>query len=170
MNAKPVAAGDRTRPSGSAPPTEVDFGWALRTLSRFFSMWAAAAVEDLPGGPRGYLVLDAVARGVHSSQLAIARHIGLDKTAMTYLLDELEAAKLLGRRPDPSDRRARLLALTAKGERTLGRSRERVARAQERLLSALTPSEARQFEAMLERIALGAIENPDEASTDGCAT
>ncbi len=37
---------------------------------------------------------------------------------MTYLLDDLEAAGLIERRPDPSDRRARRLAATPHGRDT----------------------------------------------------
>jgi DNA-binding MarR family transcriptional regulator len=34
---------------------------------------------------------------------------------MTYLLDDLEAASLIERRPDPADRRARRIVATQKG-------------------------------------------------------
>ena len=38
---------------------------------------------------------------------------------MTYLLDDLEKAGLIERRPDPADRRARRIAATASGRRLL---------------------------------------------------
>lgn len=135
---------------------ETDFGWAVSVFSGAFGKWAAQAVADLPGGPRGYLVLDAVSRGEHGSQLELARRLRVDRTAMTYLLDELEAAKLVTRRPDPADRRARLVALTAKGTRTLTRSRSQIDVAEQRLLSTLDASEALQFRRMLERVAIAA--------------
>jgi DNA-binding MarR family transcriptional regulator len=54
------------------------------------------ALADLPGGPRGYQVLAAAAGDEHGSQLALAQHLGVDRTVMTYLLDDLEAAGLIG--------------------------------------------------------------------------
>jgi DNA-binding MarR family transcriptional regulator len=64
------------------------------------------AVAEVPGGPRGYLVLASLGRGEPSTQVALAQHLGVDRTMMTYLLDDLEDAGLVQRRPDPADRRA----------------------------------------------------------------
>src|SRR5579875_4160574 len=75
-----------------------DLGWGLAIVARVLRENAAAAVADLPGGPRGYLVLATVARGRARSQLALAQACGVDKTVMTYLLDDLERAGLLERR------------------------------------------------------------------------
>jgi hypothetical protein len=52
---------------------------------------AHAAVADVPGGPRGYQVLAAAAHGAVGSQLALAQHLGVDRTVMTYLLDGEDA-------------------------------------------------------------------------------
>jgi DNA-binding MarR family transcriptional regulator len=38
---------------------------------------------------------------------------------MTYLLDDLEAAKLVERQPDPADRRSRRVVATAHGREVL---------------------------------------------------
>ena len=67
-------------------------------------------------GARGYLVLAVAGQGEPKSQLALAQHLGVDRTAMTYLLDDLEAAGLVERRPDPADRRARRVTLTDAGQ------------------------------------------------------
>src|SRR5580692_8946995 len=98
-----------------------DLGWGLGTVFRAYVKAAHEAVADLPGGPRGYQVLAAAAQGTVGSQLALAQHLGVDRTVMTYLLDDLEAAGLIERRPDPSDRRARRLVATPHGRATLTR-------------------------------------------------
>src|ERR1700754_1167367 len=67
---------------------------------------AEEALGGVPGAPRGYQVLSTAGRGEPRSQLALAQHLGVDRTVMTYLLDDLEGAGLVERRPDPSDRRA----------------------------------------------------------------
>ncbi len=66
-----------------------DLGWALGVLSRFYVKAAAATFAEVPGGARGYQVLAASARDEHGSQLALAQHLGVDRTVMTYLLDGL---------------------------------------------------------------------------------
>ncbi len=105
-----------------------DLGWGLGTVFRAYVAAAHEAVADLPGGPRGYQVLSAAAHGTVGSQLALAQHLGIDRTVMTYLLDDLEAATLIERRPDPSDRRARRVVATQHGSELLteldGRLRE----------------------------------------------
>src|SRR4051794_3080233 len=77
-----------------------DLGWGLGVVFRAYVAAANAAVSDLPGGQRGYQVLAAAAKGAVSSQLALAQHLGVDRTVMTYLLDDLESAGLIERRPD----------------------------------------------------------------------
>lgn len=79
-------------------------------------------------------VLDAVLRAGHTVTLAQARifqRIGPDGTRLTSLaeqaqvtkqtasalVDQLEAAGYVERRPDPSDARARLVCISAKGTR-----------------------------------------------------
>jgi DNA-binding MarR family transcriptional regulator len=115
------------------------------------------ALADLPGGPRGYQVLAAAAGDGHGSQLALAQHLGVDRTVMTYLLDDLEAARLIERRPDPADRRARRIVATPDGRSCLTRLDERLRAAEEQLLSGLDAGPDRQvFRTLLRRLALHA--------------
>lgn len=104
------------------------------------------------------MVLSSISRGRPASQLALANHLGVDRTVMTYLLDELETAGLLERRPDPADRRTRQLLITAKGSETLVEYTTRLRRAEARLLAPLDSSEADDFRGMIERIAQAAIQ------------
>lgn len=130
-----------------------DLGWALGVVSRRYRERAMSAVEDLPAGPRGYHVLAAVSGGHPRSQLALARRLGIDKTVMTYLLDELERAKLITRRPDPADRRARQVVITTRGTRALTRAREQVAAAESDLLTDLDAGDIAALRDVLGRLA-----------------
>ena len=131
-----------------------DLGWALGVLFRAYSKAASAAFADVPGGPRGYQVLTAVGRSDPRSQLELANHLGLDRTVMTYLLDDLERAGLIERRPDPADRRARRIVATAAG-RELGCSlAKRLMAAEEHVLAGLDrPGERDNFRRLLQRLA-----------------
>jgi DNA-binding MarR family transcriptional regulator len=65
----------------------------------------------------GYVVLNALDDGPARTQAALAQAIGADKTRIIAILDELQQDGLITREPDPADRRARLLAITAAGRR-----------------------------------------------------
>jgi DNA-binding MarR family transcriptional regulator len=114
-----------------------DLGWGLGTVFRAYVTAAHAAVADLPGGPRGYQVLSAAAHGTVTSQLALAQHLGVDRTVMTYLLDDLAAAGLIERRPDPADRRARRIVATTRGTKLLAALDDRLQTAEAQLLTPL---------------------------------
>src|ERR1700729_2769987 len=114
-----------------------DLGWGLGTVFRAYVTAAHEAVADLPGGPRGYQVLSAADHGAVGSQLALAQHLGVDRTVMTYLLDDLESANLIERRPDPADRRARRIVATDKGNELLSSLNDRLQAAEAHLLGPL---------------------------------
>ena len=129
--------------------TAHDFGWALGTLLRAYLKQAHAAFKDLPGGPRAYQVMSIAASETCETQAAIAERIGLDRTAMTHLIDGLESHKLVRRIPDAEDRRARHVALTARGRTVLAEMTERVEHIERSVLAGLSPADAGQLRTIL---------------------
>jgi DNA-binding MarR family transcriptional regulator len=147
MNADPVT-------SGCTDVLRDDLGWALGVVFRSYAKAASAAFTDVPGGPRGYQVLAAAARSRPGSQQELASHLGVDRTVMTYLLDDLERAGLIERRPDPADRRARRIAATGRGAALLGDLDQRLRAAEDGVLSGLrTEGDREAFRALLQRLA-----------------
>jgi DNA-binding MarR family transcriptional regulator len=144
---------------------ESDLGWALATVMRSYLRAAREAVDDLPGGPRGYQVLSVAECGEAHSQLAMAQHLGVDRTVMTYLLDDLEGAGLLERKPDPTDRRARRILLTEAGRTRLCELERRLREAGEALLRPLEAEEREVFRGLMRRLAVSSGEH----SVDACA-
>jgi DNA-binding MarR family transcriptional regulator len=148
-----------------------DLGWGLGTLFRAYVVAAHDAVADLPGGPRGYQVLSAAAQGTVGSQLALAQHLGIDRTVMTYLLDDLEAANLIERRPDPADRRARRVVATQHGSELLVELHERLRAAEAFLLTPLDQEASESFRAQVRLLAtrldaLDPLESPCELAEE----
>jgi DNA-binding MarR family transcriptional regulator len=135
------------------PGVEADLGWALGAIMRSYLRAVRELVTDVPGGVRGYLVLAAAGKGEPSTQLALAQHLGVDRTAMTYLIDDLEAGGLVERRPDPADRRARRVALTDAGHARLRELRADLRRAEDRLLEPLHDEERTVLRTLLQRLA-----------------
>jgi DNA-binding MarR family transcriptional regulator len=153
---KTVDASQAADPCAGAPVPDgcrAELGWGLLTTARAFAQWAAEAVADLPGGLRGHLVLASIAQGQAPSQAVLAGQIGLDRTVMTYLVDDLERAGFLERRPDPTDRRARLLIITEAGTAALSEYRTRIDAAEDRLLGELDADERSSFRRAVERMA-----------------
>lgn len=132
-----------------------DLGQALGTLLRAYLQRAGTAVADLPGGPRGYQLLATASSGRCANQAGIAASIGIDRTVMTYLVDDLETAGLVERRPDPVDRRARQVLLTAAGHTTLAQATARLAEVESAVLAGLDADEAATFRRLLDKVTAG---------------
>ncbi|MGD8149266.1 MarR family winged helix-turn-helix transcriptional regulator [Ornithinimicrobium sp. Y1694] len=73
--------------------------------------------------------------GIRVSHLAA--HLGIAPRSATEVADALEELGLLEREPDPTDRRAVLLTLTAEGRHTVGVVRDRRRAAAEEALATL---------------------------------
>ncbi|NUT53767.1 MAG: winged helix-turn-helix transcriptional regulator [Saccharothrix sp.] len=86
-----------------------------------------------------YVVLTELARGAAPTQLALSRAVGVDKTKMVAIIDGMETAGLVSRRPDPDDRRARIIEPTPQGHDRLHAARDAVRRMEDDFLSALPP-------------------------------
>jgi DNA-binding MarR family transcriptional regulator len=74
---------------------------------------------------------------------------------MTNRLDRLELAGLIERRPDPNDRRGKLIALTAAGRRIIDQTITRQVANEKRLLSVLTTAEQEKLNALLKKLIAG---------------
>jgi DNA-binding MarR family transcriptional regulator len=85
----------------------------------------------------GYIALSQVVRAPAGTQLELARAIRYDKTRLIALLDELERDGLVTRRPDPADRRARTIEITAEGRRRHAAARASIREMEEDVLAGL---------------------------------
>lgn len=72
-----------------------DLGLSLLVLMRAYRTVVASVLDDVPQGARGYQTLAVVVRGDQQNQLALATYLGIDRTVMTYLIDDLVTAGLV---------------------------------------------------------------------------
>jgi DNA-binding MarR family transcriptional regulator len=100
----------------------------------------------------GYVVLLALDRSSMRSQAALAAAIGADKTRIIRTLDDLQDDGFIERRPDPDDRRVRLLAITEAGRRAKDAAQDDIQRGEERWLGEVNAEERRVFLRVLERL------------------
>jgi DNA-binding MarR family transcriptional regulator len=92
------------------------------------SMWAYVALSHLARNPAG-------------TQLVLAQAMRYDKTRLIGLLDALEDGGLITRTVDPTDRRARIVALTEAGEARYAAVRADIRAMEDELLEDLSPVE-----------------------------
>jgi MarR family transcriptional regulator, transcriptional regulator for hemolysin len=139
-----------------------DFGWALGVLLRSYRDLVAEAVGEFPHGSRGYALMAEVFRGAQPSQLALANHLGIDRTVMTYLVDDLESAGLVERRANPTDRRQRQLIATPRGRELVEGACQSVVQAQADLLGTLGADERVTLRRLLNKAASATGEDLDD--------
>ena len=83
------------------------------------------------------------------SQQEVARRLGLDRTTMVALIDELETKNLVSRSPAPDDRRKNVVALTAHGRETLTAALAATTEAENNFLAPLSRADAETFRRLL---------------------
>ena len=101
--------------------------------------------------PRQFALLHAVALVQGRSQQALAESIGVPKSGMVAIVDDLEERGLLERRR--SDRRTHALHLTRAGSDLLRRTARTAAEHDEELAAPLSVAERRQLVALLAKLA-----------------
>jgi DNA-binding MarR family transcriptional regulator len=126
---------------------------------------AIERLEPLGLSPRAWGVLSTLAESGPLTQIELATTMAIDRTAMVYLLDDLEQRKLVERVRSPQDRRAFLIHLTLGGRDAQRRAAAALDGAAETLLAPLGEADRRHLMDLLARIAshwqqLSAIQPP----------
>lgn len=103
----------------------------------------------------------ALHRGVDATRLSAL--IAFDRSTIGDVLDRMEHKGWIVRRPAPSDRRIKIIELSAKGTALLRRVGPAVHRVQERILAPLAPADRTCFIRILQQLADPKNERPNEA-------
>lgn len=131
-----------------------DLGWLLVTgRNRLLAkLDHALAPLDLTAAQSG--VLHGIARGIATTPATLCQLLDYDRGAMTRLLDRMEAKGLLVRLPNPADRRAIILELTAKGHSLYPKMQPKIDAVFDQALRDLDPDQAKTLVALLCRVVL----------------
>lgn len=98
-----------------------------------------------------YPLLTTLARLGPLSTVRLAEEVGIDRSGASRYADRLEAAELVARSPDPSDRRATLVCLTPAGTTLVGQLREVLVEQLKQLIVRWPPGQA---EALIQGVEL----------------
>ena len=155
-----------SHPSADAPVAE--FAGQL-----FFRLWRASHVRaaDVLGSvgltPALFGLLNVIGAREGAIQQELGAAMGIDRSTMVSLIDQLESAGLAKRRRSATDRRAREIAITPKGRRLLQRARRMIAQVENEVLAGLTADERGQLLALLRRALDSAPTQPLWSSQEG---
>jgi DNA-binding MarR family transcriptional regulator len=111
-----------------------------------------AALEPLGAPLPAVQILKRAAAGRDLSQLELAQELDLEPAALSRLLADLEARRLVTRRRDPRDRRRMLMAPTAAGVALLARAQPPAVAAVRGLVARLDRSEQADLCRLLEKL------------------
>ena len=109
-------------------------------------------------------VLIHLARQQGIKQAILAESLGIRPITLVRLLDRLEADGFVARLPDPDDRRARLLVLTAKARPIIDYACDLTRKTYDDLQLGISKAEASQLRALLRRIRSNLTDRLDETT------
>jgi len=135
-------------------------GYLLKHAQLRMAELSAAALAPFGITGRELAVLLAIDSQAPLSQQEAARRLGVDRTTMVALIDELEGKQLVQRRQDPADRRKNVVALTPAGRGTLRKAGKASDEAERRFLAPLTGDQAAEVREALRRIAFPSVTEP----------
>lgn len=139
-------------------PTLLGYQLRLAQLAVFRDFAAASREFGVSPGRFGMLVLVEANPGVTQTRLAEA--VGLDRSTLVAVLDQLEERGLLERRQG-ADRRTNGLWLTRRGKAMLGRMKARILAHEAHIAAQLSDAERRALLGLLRRLVAAA---PDDLS------
>jgi MarR family transcriptional regulator for hemolysin len=146
----------------AAPAATTDVSFLLQHTAHVLTTQMTVALAEIGMSPRAHCVL-AHALECERTQAQLAELADLDKTTMVVTVDQLERAGLAERVPSATDRRARIIKVTAKGARVATAGQEIVDQVHQGVLGALPAQERDAFVSALNRLATGRLAAPADS-------
>jgi len=103
---------------------EVRFAFLVHDVSRLRRVMFDRIVRELGTSRSQWWVLAFLSRDDGAPQTSLAAQLDVGKVALGGLIDRLEEAGMVERRPDPVDRRVKRVFLTKEGKRLVSQNKE----------------------------------------------
>jgi DNA-binding MarR family transcriptional regulator len=121
MPHQPESSSSLEQPATNGPTPRL--GYLLKQAHQRFMMLATAAIAPMGIDTREWAVLNCLTEERGYSQGEVAQRLGVDRTTMVALVDDLQRKGLVVREPHPEDRRKNRVELTLEGRNVLKRGR-----------------------------------------------
>jgi DNA-binding MarR family transcriptional regulator len=140
---------DLASPGGAPPELAGRLGYLLKHAQLGLAELTAAALEPFGLTGRELAVLTVLASGEPASQQQAAQRLGVDRTTMVALVDDLEDKGLVRRHAHAEDRRRNVVELTEKGHDRLHHAGQAAQGAERRFLAPLSREDGERLKATL---------------------
>lgn len=137
------------QPTRDAAPR---LGYLLKHAALRYLDLTAAALAPLGIHPNEWAALNCLHEQHGLSQREAAELLGIDRTKMVALVDELEAKGWVERRPQPDDRRKNLVTLTPSGHDVLDRAGHVIDDCERRFLATISKSDSERLQRSLRAV------------------
>ncbi len=145
---------DRRPPEGGPLPALAGrLGYLMKHAYIRLASLTGSALAPFGISGRECAVLIAIDERAPLSQQEVARRMGVDRTTMVALIDDLEGKGLVQRRQDPDDRRKNVVVLTDAGRTTLRAASAATEEAERRFLAPLPGADGVSFTEALRAVA-----------------
>ena len=137
---------------GETPDLEEFIGYNLKRAYVIVQADFRRALGEDGFAPRVFSALSLVVQYPNVTQSGLARMLGIERSGLVAIVDELEGRGLLKRTIVPGDRRVQALVPTQKGKTVYAEARATVRAHEEQLLSNLSTDEKATLMALLAKI------------------
>lgn len=125
--------------------------WLRRAYQRHIAIFAAV-MGDLDLTTMQFAALFKLRELKAVSQTELGRLTGMDRATISGVVARLKRRTLVLYRPDPLDKRSRIIALTAAGEALLDEAMNRIERVTEQTLEPVAEADRASLRSFLEKI------------------
>lgn len=128
------------------------FGYNLKRAYMIFRDDFRLGVESAGMSPRAMSVLALIVECPHITQSDVARRLGIERSGIVAIIDDLEGNGLVRREAVPGDRRSQALLPTPQGYDQFDLVMSQAQAREQHLLSALPPQEQAQLLQLLRKL------------------
>ena len=135
------------------PSIEERFSSALHNTARGWRLLVDRRLKDLGMSQASWLTVAVAAKSkVPLAQIELANRVGVEGATMVAMLDRLATAGLIVRVPSDTDRRVKLVTLTAEGLKLYDKVRIEANAVRKQLLSGIDPKVLLAATELLEKL------------------
>jgi DNA-binding MarR family transcriptional regulator len=127
-------------------------GYLLKHAEARYAKLTTAAFAPLGLSPREWAALSCLDEQYGRSQREVAELLGVDRTTMVALVDELETKGWVRRHPQPGDRRKNTVSLTEQGRDLMQRGGSVMDDCERQFLATLREADAEQLKNALDAV------------------
>jgi DNA-binding MarR family transcriptional regulator len=125
--------------------------WLRRAYQRHMAIFAGV-MNDLDLTSMQFAALVKLRELKAVSQTELGRLTGMDRATISGVIARLKRRDLVLYKPDPLDKRSRIIALTTAGESLLADAMGRIGRVTDQTLESIEPAERESLRAILQKM------------------